>query len=169
MIIPKHAMGISRPVCIVASPIFFASTPIGAKSTTFVFSNSEILYKKVLVWDWYKTFIKSDFPQSAFTVRYIWRGQLKLVTVKIKSLQIFLRSQELSEISLYFSFKIFIFEFSSSCWIIELAYCFASSIRLLITLHFLVDLHFQSNYQELLAISLLWSLISSISCCENGS
>ena len=37
---PKHPTGIFRPVCIVVPPMFIAATPAGARSSTFVFSNS---------------------------------------------------------------------------------------------------------------------------------
>ena len=44
----KHPTGIFRPVCIVVPPIFIAATPVGARSSTFAFSNSEFLYENVL-------------------------------------------------------------------------------------------------------------------------
>ena len=40
---PKHPTGIFRPVCIVVPPIFIAVIPVGARSSTFAFSNSEFL------------------------------------------------------------------------------------------------------------------------------
>ena len=44
---PKHPTGTLRPVCIVGPPIFIGATTVGARSTTFVFSNSEFLKENV--------------------------------------------------------------------------------------------------------------------------
>ena len=40
---PKHPTRIFRPVCIVVPFTFIAATPVGARSSTFAFSNSEFL------------------------------------------------------------------------------------------------------------------------------
>ena len=54
--------------------MFIAATPVGAVSNTFGFEASRL--KKVFVNEWYKSFIKNDFPQPAFPVKNICKGSI---------------------------------------------------------------------------------------------
>ena len=71
---PKWSTGIFGAVCIVVPSIIMAATPVGAMSKTFVLSSDTFRYEKILVSDWYITFIKNDLPQTASPVKKMCNG-----------------------------------------------------------------------------------------------
>ena len=71
---PKWSTGIFSAVCIVVPSIIMAATPVGAMSKTFVLSSDTFPYEKILVSDWYITFIKNDLPQPASPVKKMCNG-----------------------------------------------------------------------------------------------
>ena len=65
----REPIGILSVVCIVVPSMFTAATPVGAISNNLGLSTETLPYDKVLVKDWYKTFIKNDFPHLTFPVK----------------------------------------------------------------------------------------------------
>ena len=57
----KWPTGIFSAVCIIVSSILMATTPAGAMSKTFGLSSNKFPYEKILVRDWYITFIKMTY------------------------------------------------------------------------------------------------------------
>ena len=58
----------------IAPSIFIAATTVEVISNTFGLSNETFPYDKILVNDWYSTFIRNDLPQPAFPVKKICKG-----------------------------------------------------------------------------------------------
>ena len=50
------------------------ATPVGVMSKTFALSSDTFPYEKILVSDWYITFINNDLPQPASQVKKICNG-----------------------------------------------------------------------------------------------
>ena len=72
---PNWLRGILRTVCITSSPIFIATTTVGAINNTIGLSNETFSSdKKILVNDWYSTCIRNDLLQPVLPVKKLCQG-----------------------------------------------------------------------------------------------
>ena len=71
---PNWSIGIFSVVCIGVPPILLAATLVGAMSKAFGLSSDAFPYEKILVRDWYITFIKNYLLQHASPVKKMCNG-----------------------------------------------------------------------------------------------